>query len=269
MATLVRLYTFTPNTTISSAQVNAEFNQIVGTLNGTVTTKDVYIGSATPPTTTTPKFMVNGQSSFVLNGSGTTIAVWREGDNPVAVNPRVSISNLGSITVVASQNLVTPANAYMRLDGVMYCYNGGSTTIGGAVGNVGTGEDDLMNFDVAENVLNGQQQFIHIVAAGTTAANANNKTIKFYVKTTAVLNSGAIAANAKSWQADIHIFSYGGTSTVLVVGWLRLDTTIVYCCQEVTSFDHTATNTTKFTGTATATDDILQSVLLVRKGMSA
>lgn len=267
MSTIVRLYDFQPSTVIKSAELDAEFNQLVQLLNGTNVSNDVYIGGNTPPTGGTPKFMVKGQSHFVLNGSGTTIALYREGD--AAASPRMAISNLGNIRMVASGNLVTPSTQTMVLDGVLYCYNGGATVLEGAIGNVGGGEDDLMNFDITENVLNGQQQFIHIVAGGKTAANANNKRIRFYVKTTAVLDTGAVAFNNRPWMLDVYIHSYSGTSKVMVVGELRCDTTIVRCCTEVTAFDHTVSNTTKCTGLGVADDDIIQSTLLVRKGMTA
>lgn len=267
MATLLRLYTFTPNTTIVSAQMNAELDQIVGVLNGTVTNKDVYIGSSTVPVGGTPKFMVNGQSHFVLNGSGTTIALYREGD--ADASPRMAISNLGNIRMVASGNLVNPSAQTMVLDGVLYSYNGGNTVLKGAVGNVGAGEDTLMNFDIADNVLNGQQQFIRIIAAGSTAANANNKRIRFYVKTTAVLDSGTVAFNNAPWIVDVHIFSYGGLSEVMVVGEFRCASTIVRCCTTVSAFDHTVANDTHVSAVGVADDDVIQSVLLVRKGMTA
>jgi hypothetical protein len=267
MATIARISDFQPNTVISSATMNSELNNIVNLLKGTDTSSDVYIGGSTPPTGGTPKLMVVGASHFVLPGSGTTLALYREGD--AAASPRMSISNLGNIRMVASGNLVSPSVQTMVLDGVLYCYNGGSTVLGGAVGNVGAGEDDLMNFDIAENVMNGQQQFIEIFAAGKTAANANNKRIRFYVKTTAVLDSGSVAFNNMPWHIRIKIFSYGGLSEVMVVGEFVCDTTTVRCCTVVSAFDHTTTNTTKTTGLGVATDDIIQSVLLVRKGMSA
>ncbi len=258
MATLFRLYTFTPNTTISSTQVNAEFNQIVGTLNGTVTTKDVYIGSTTPPTSGTPKLFVLGQAYFQSDSSGSVLRIYRTGD--ADASPRIDLHNLGQMRFCASQNSVTLSSTVAVANGTLISTNS-------SAGNVGSGEDTLHNYTISANTLSTTTQHnVRIFAGGTTAANGNSKTIKFYVNATQIMTSGAVAFNNKPWFFDAHILSNAGASKWRVVGKFMCDTTTVYFNTEVSAIDHTVDQGISWTGTGTSDNDIVQTHFIVNKG---
>lgn len=268
---ITRLYTFNPNTVISSTQVNAEFNQLVNILNGVDSTNNVSIGGtqAVVNNFTQGKVLVVGRVDIVLPSSGTSLAIWRSGDDALATNPRVSISNLGAVRVLASQSEVVAATAQMTLDGVLYSLNDVSTT--GIAGNVGAGEDDLTNFTIYGRTFGASAGTHHIEvwAYGLTAANGNNKRVKFYVKTTPVLDTGSVAFNNKPWAMHVHIFGEPGVSKVRVCGYIQCDTTLVYCNTEVASYDCTVDADCKWTGTATADNDVVITSFVVRKGALA
>src|SRR5688572_19135169 len=57
---------------------------------------------------------------------------------------------------------------------------GALNTQNGAVGNVGTGEDDLHSYAMPANTLVTTGRCIWWNAAGTTASNINTKTMKVY-----------------------------------------------------------------------------------------
>lgn len=65
----------------------------------------------------------------------------------------------------------------------------------------GTAEQTAFSYTIGAGNLNVNDCAITIRAWGTTAANANNKTIKLYVGA-ANISSGATAANNKDWYGE-------------------------------------------------------------------
>lgn len=65
--------------------------------------------------------------------------------------------------------------------------------------NTGTGEDDLTSYTLPAGRLYENNMMLRVTAWGETAANANNKRVRLYIAGTMVLDSTALAANAKDW----------------------------------------------------------------------
>lgn len=135
-----------------------------------------------------------------------------------------------------------------------------------AVGNVTTGEDDLITFSVVANTMNTNLDTITAVFAGTIANNANAKRIRIKLGTTTLLDTGAsgiATGSALDWQARTTIIRATSTTG---------KATTVLSLSNGTSFqDYVAVTETwanalviKATGDATATNDVVQEMLHVR-----
>lgn len=67
-------------------------------------------------------------------------------------------------------------------------------------GNVLAVETNLASYSLPSNSLSIDGDFIDIQCYGTFAANANNKQLRLYFGSTLIFDTGAVAANAGSWE---------------------------------------------------------------------
>jgi hypothetical protein len=139
------------------------------------------------------------------------------------------------------------------------------TTDTTAVGNVGSGADDLISYSLQKNTLNNVGDVLEITAYGTQAANGNNKTIKLVFGTTELFSTGAVASNAKDWEIRCTITRTAAATQNCSTVFLG-DTVLV---TQVADFvagteDFTTALTIKCTGEATSNDDIIQKGLVVK-----
>jgi hypothetical protein len=133
------------------------------------------------------------------------------------------------------------------------------------VGNIGTGEDDLISQTVAANALSSNGSSLRIVAPVVLAANANNKTIKAYWAGVSFYSTGALAINGDVAVFEFIITRTGATSQNI--------TTRVVCGDSLMSpvssdFDTgsatlSSANVFKLTGEATDDNDILNKQLTI------
>jgi len=108
--------------------------------------------------------------------------------------------------------------------GLIYVKQGGSTDqakVGGVVyvsnttvGNVGTGEDDLMSASISAATLETNTQCLCFEAHFTTAANANNKTVKIKFGATTIYDSTAVAANDDRLHVHGVIYRTGAATQI-------------------------------------------------------
>lgn len=130
-------------------------------------------------------------------------------------------------------------------------------------GNVGANEDNLISLTLEKNTLYKAGQTIRITAWGNCAGNGNNKTLKLYFGTTAILTTGAVAANAKKWIIEaIVVRRTAGAQRAVAWGTFN-DTEIVPQTNTAVAEDETTDLTIKCTGEATDNDDIQQEGMLV------
>lgn len=148
--------------------------------------------------------------------------------------------------------------------GTQYNLGGTLTVSTTAVGNAGTGEDDLITYSLAKNTMGKTNDRLVIKAFGTFAANGNNKTIKLYLGSTQLFSTGAIAANAKDWCIESEIIRTG-SATQEVITNCYTDTSLVGTITDYISGteDFTTALTIKCTGEATSDDDIIQKGLTI------
>lgn len=86
-----------------------------------------------------------------------------------------------------------------------------------------TTEEDLWTYSLPANTLSANGKAVRITAFGTTAANANNKTIKLYFGSTVVATSGTSGYNGIAWTLTVPVIRTGaatqlGMGGVAVVG---------------------------------------------------
>lgn len=172
---------------------------------------------------------------------------------------------------VLSENFFTKAWSRFFSELAQRIGAGRSYTLGGqltndttAVGNVGAGEDDLITYTLQKNTLENTGDVIDITAQGTTAANGNNKTIKLYLGSTVLFDTGAVALNNSAWSIRAQVTRTGSAtqkSTAFFSGDISLVT------QTATFVSGTEDLTTslvvKCTGEATSNDDIIQQSLTI------
>ena len=129
------------------------------------------------------------------------------------------------------------------------------------VGNVDAGEDNLMTYVVPANTL-PTGVALEVFAWGTTAANANVKTLRFYFGSTGQTIMGVSAAVNYPWICRVAIIRTSATTQIIIpelainlyaTTYIRLDA----------AEDLTAAVTLKFTGEAVATNDIEQYGMIV------
>jgi hypothetical protein len=125
--------------------------------------------------------------------------------------------------------------------------------------NTTTAETDLISATIPARYSNSVGDTNHMECFGTTAANANNKTLKVYLAGTAIIDFGAIAANNESWKLNVTIHrGSGGSGQQKVVAVLQGGATIGTIVKtSQTSPTATSSMILKLTGTATDTGDII------------
>lgn len=136
------------------------------------------------------------------------------------------------------------------------------------VGNVGTGEDDLITYSVPANTLVADGEYIHFKMGGTFAASINNKRIRVKLGATTLFDTGALAITAAGdWSLEGHIIRTGSATQKC---WLEYSSSQTALAASADYVDATEDLTTilvlKATGEATANDDIIQKAMITEKG---
>lgn len=133
-----------------------------------------------------------------------------------------------------------------------------------AVGNVGAGDDDLITLSVAANTLAAVGRGLRIVAAGTTANNADAKTVKLKFGTATLLTTALTVSQAGVWRIEAEVIRTGSSAqkycAQLVQGGAA---TLLDAEQGTTTETDTADIVVKTSGTATSNDDIICEYLAV------
>ncbi len=133
------------------------------------------------------------------------------------------------------------------------------------VGNVGGGTDDLMSYTMPAATLSADGQTIRITVWGTTANNANAKTIVLNFGATLVtINATTAAPNNQNWRAVFEVVRTGaatqklsgsGTAGAVLEGTYNASPTATLSGAVVI----------KVTGAATTDNDIVQNGMLIEQ----
>jgi len=134
-----------------------------------------------------------------------------------------------------------------------------------AVGNVGVGTDDLMSYTLPAATLGTDGQALRVTVWGTTAANANAKTIVFnFGATTVTINATTAAPNNQNWRAVFEIVRTGAATQVLA-GSGTAGAVLEGTYSAAPTATLSAAVVIKTTGAATADNDIVQRGMLVEQ----
>lgn len=191
------------------------------------------------------------------------------------VDFQVSSANILTITPQAAGSVNVEADAFVKAG----TSTGQIAALGGAininvntVGNVGTGTDNLLTYSVPANTLAATGDYLHFKMAGVTANTVNTKTITAVFGGSTLITSGAIGISTlDNWEIDGYIIRTSPTT-------LRCTTTIIVSNTATGASIFTGTTytaaietlsgalTLKGTGTATANDDVQQTLMITEWG---
>lgn len=126
-----------------------------------------------------------------------------------------------------------------------------------------TTEDTLLTFNLPAKVLSANGKTVKIRAWGTTAANADNKTMKLYFGSEVIATATAATSN-KGWLLELEVIRTGA-STQVVFGQGQVDTTNVTPLITTGAETDTAAIVIKVTGQAGTgnANDIVAKGLIV------
>ena len=175
MATLARLFDFTPSTPILSGDVDAEFNQIVNLLNSTSTNKNAIV-----------RYSNAGEAPLLLDQlSSGPIQIWRAAGIEVT---RMKVSG--------------------QIVGYPRCIHSNP----GTAGNIGAGLDNLHSFVLPAASLATNGDYLHVRYAGAFATNNNDKRIQISLGGVVVDNTGLFDQDSGNWSYDIYYIRESATT---------------------------------------------------------
>lgn len=135
------------------------------------------------------------------------------------------------------------------------------------VGNVGGGEDDLMSYPLPANSFSAAGKTIFLKAWGTGANNINAKTVNLYVGGTQINTAPLVASVAGVWEAELLLICSGSSTQSYYSKFARANlagtSDVPLRTQGTGAKTDTADIIIKFTGTATADNDITQNGMIV------
>jgi len=137
-------------------------------------------------------------------------------------------------------------------------------TITTPVGNVTTGEDDLMSYTLPAGRLDEDDKVIRVRAWGTMANNGNAKTLRPYFGATAV-QSVSLTVSTTRWNLEMTVVRTGAATQAAHARTEHGSAAANTVAQDVASPTETLSGAVviKLTGEATATNDIVQSGMIV------
>jgi hypothetical protein len=133
-----------------------------------------------------------------------------------------------------------------------------------AVGNVTTGEDNLITYAMPAQTLSRVGAGVRITAWGTAANNANAKTLKLYFGSAAMSTQTLTVSEALTWEFNALVFRTGADAQDYKARFQQEGTTEQHDLDVGTATeDDGAAITIKCTGEGVASNDIVQEGLLV------
>lgn len=218
-----------------------------GTLSSAYSLSDLF-GPNYGALFSTGKLSITTSSTDILFGVGGTSLI--------------ATINTSGITA----NLGYTFNAYAA-SGAPFSMGGKLNVNTTAVGNVGAGTDDLMTYSLPADVLGSNGKGVRITAWGTTANNANAKTVAILFGASSLGSLALTTNNAGRWRVMAEIIRTGSnaqTYNINIGNGLSTSSLLGYVnqCADITETD-TAGITIKCTGVGVADNDIVQKGMIV------
>lgn len=197
----------------------------------------------------------------MARGIGDTAVISKVRLKEQSVNPDAPASTYAYLFAKAE-------NVYLKqADGTVLAPRMVLTVNSTPVGNVGTGEDNLITYSVPANMLLVNGQYLRFEMAGTFAASANNKRVRVYFGSTLLFDTGALAITAAGdWIVRGTILRTGAATQRCMTEFISNEAAMLASCDYVDATETlSGALTLKATGEATADNDIVQKFLLVEK----
>lgn len=135
-----------------------------------------------------------------------------------SISPNINVNTQSGPLRTELQNTFTRLDGQLSLAPYRLDYDVGPVSNSGGTGVI------LSSATLEYNTLNTNGQSIRISAAGTTAANANNKNILIYLGTTLLFETGDQPINDGEWVLEAEIIRTSGISQYVWVKWFCTDT---------------------------------------------
>lgn len=206
---------------------------------------------------------LDGGRDFILS-SGTlpsgTAVTWQVGDRFWKPSPTSGKSPGWICTTAGTFNAGTFKPMAPVSDGALAANTS-------EAGNSSTGETNLISYTMPANTLDNDGDTVEVEAGFSFAANGNNKTVKLYIGSDVVYDSGAVAQNGGSLLVRATLVR--DTGVIAKVSSLAVPSASSSFATKSTYFQ-TATafassNVIKGTGTATSDNDVVMEYLRVQK----
>lgn len=252
----------------------------LGALSTFLATRTDYVGSTTNPTdadeTTLPNAYPRGINRIFLNNrtvAGATQAGMLETHVESSIEPQAIYQWFVPDYIATYKNRIyfrRAVNATTWDSWSVLAGTPGTSVTTTAVGNVGSGTDNLMTYSLPAATLSAAGKGVRITAWGTTANNANPKTVTLAFGATTLITTALTVSQAGVWRIVSEVFSTG-TDAQQYVAQLNQGgaTTLVDVEQGTAAIDDGAAITIKCTGTVTDgggginNDDIVQEGMIV------
>ncbi len=261
-----------------------DIEALVGTTSGTALAMPLNRSRVTEATagTITPDLLNNGAwLQYNLTDSGAyTIAKPSNGNYDGALWELTIINGSGAARVSFGTGITTngyidsanPNTAKFRYDKTsttwrqVGSWSNSKRSIVTDVGNITTGEDDLMSHILPGNSLGTNGDSVRVIAWGRTINNANAKTVKVYWGATAILTCSLTTSQASVWRVEMDIVRTGATTSEVIVQAIEggAATQVFAGYADAASGTHSGDITIKLTGEATATSDIIQEGMIIK-----
>lgn len=199
------------------------------------------------------------KSGKVITGSRVNNEAWYTAAYNTGSNADVAMETFVAGTTPYCYKSVT--NNFLLAGGSLAAFTGVLNTNLTSVGNVTTGEDDLMSYTLAANQLSAVTKGVYIPFFGYSANNANTKTVKPKLGGTTLATITLTPSIIDQWGGWIYVWKTG-SSTQRVIGqyWHTLVTGVLEVKPIGTAMALTDTSTiiAKRTGEGVATNDIVE-----------
>jgi len=209
-----------------------------------------YDGSESSGSTTLT--VIKGNTYHVYDSGSTELWTFVNGVNVIGSTSTLNKSKVDLGTLAGT------STTYAKVGGIIDV----NTT---AVGNVLTGEDDLITFSVPANTMSTNGQSIYFEMSGTYAGNVGTKRVRIKYGATTMFDSTALAINGGKWTcwgriirtsaATQNFFGEFSTNNALLVS---------QSFEGAAAETLTGAVTLKSTGEATLTNDITHTNNIVR-----
>lgn len=219
----------------------------------------------------TPNVTITHSAGVISISAGTSACEFR------FLEPSGSGTNYTGFIAQAQSASITytlPASVAGASGGLLTSTSGGALSWVGitktldvnhtAVGNVTTGEDDLITYTIPAATLGVAKDRIEIDASGTFANSVNNKRLRAYFGATLIFDSGALAITAATnWVFRAAIIRTGAATQESFANLSTSSSTLAaYAFIAAPTETLSGTVIVKLTGEATDTNDVVQETMI-------